>query len=347
MNIDTFLYFPFIYSRFIKIQMCVFQLFLSVDPSLGRVDYSLMSDQTLMEMLIDGFDDNAKKNYQDAASMYLDVCTWSCVHCDGDERVIRIDMETSSITGSLQLCYVPLKANVVNMRSWGKSKMTGSVDLARLPDGMTELSLDNNVLTGEIDLTHLPGGMTELSLYDNQLTGEIDLTNLPKGMTLLCLNSNQLTGKIYLNQLPSCMRKLYLNSNQFIGEVDLTQLPDGIKDFHLEDNMFTGEINLAHLPDGMEYLHLANNQFSGGIDLSQLPSRMRELYLNNNQLTGEVVITNDRLLLWMSTINAQGNQFNALAVVDSETDANILLRGSGVTSVVDENGEEQDMTRFM
>ena len=28
--------------------MCALPLFLSVDPSLGRVDYSLLSDQTLM-----------------------------------------------------------------------------------------------------------------------------------------------------------------------------------------------------------------------------------------------------------------------------------------------------------
>ena len=51
------------------IQMCAFQLLLNVDPSLGRVNYSLMSDQTLMEMLIEGFDDGTKKEYQDDDGM--------------------------------------------------------------------------------------------------------------------------------------------------------------------------------------------------------------------------------------------------------------------------------------
>ena len=49
------------YSRFTAIQMYAFQIFLSVDPSLGRVDYGLFSDQTLMEMLLEGFDDETKK----------------------------------------------------------------------------------------------------------------------------------------------------------------------------------------------------------------------------------------------------------------------------------------------
>ena len=43
-------------------QMCDFELLLSVDPSLGRVDCSLLADQTLMEMLIEGFDDKPKKS---------------------------------------------------------------------------------------------------------------------------------------------------------------------------------------------------------------------------------------------------------------------------------------------
>ena len=49
----------------------------------------------------------------------------------------------------------------------------------------------------------------------------------------------------------------------------------------------------------------------------------------------------------MSRIDVRANQFNAVAVVDSETDAAIELEGSGVTSVVDENGKERDMQRLL
>ena len=123
--------------------MCSLQLFLSVDPSLGRIDYSLMSDQALMEMLIEGFDDESKKRYQDSHGMYLDVCELSRISCDDDERVVEIALDSGSITGSLELCYVPPKVNDLSIRSWGKSELTGSANLARLPDGMEYVSLCN------------------------------------------------------------------------------------------------------------------------------------------------------------------------------------------------------------
>ena len=89
--------------------MCVLQLFRSVDPSLGRLEYRLMSDQALMEMLIDGFDDVTKKRYQDNHGMYLDVCELSCVQCDKDERVFEIRINSENSNGSIEISYVPPK----------------------------------------------------------------------------------------------------------------------------------------------------------------------------------------------------------------------------------------------
>ena len=43
--------------------MCPFQLFLSVDPNLGRADYASFSDQTLMEMLYEGFGERTKREH--------------------------------------------------------------------------------------------------------------------------------------------------------------------------------------------------------------------------------------------------------------------------------------------
>ena len=86
--------------------MFALQQLLSVDPSIGRVDYSLMSDQTLMEMLIDGIDDNTKNKYKDNDGIYLDVCEWACIKCDEDQRVIEIvtssTNEGSNLTGSIK-----------------------------------------------------------------------------------------------------------------------------------------------------------------------------------------------------------------------------------------------------
>ena len=232
--------------------MRAFQLFFSVDPSLGRVDYSSMSDQALMEMLIEGFDDETKKEYQDTDGMYRDVCEWQSFQCDEDHRVIEVSIASCYVIGSLELCYVPPKMKLLNISPWnGKGELTGSADLTHLPEGMESLSLNNNTLTGEIDLTSLP--------------------------------------------------------------------------------------------DGMIHLYLCNNYFTGEIDLTQLPHRMTTLFLNNNQLSGSLVIKN--LPPKMGLIDLQVNQFNAMAMVDLKTPTIIKLRGSGVTSVVDENGEKADMKR--
>ena len=234
--------------------MCCFTLFISVDPYLGRVDYSLLSDQTLMEMLLEGFDDETKKTYKDNDGMYLDICEWLGIEFDDDGGVIQIYIDSHTINGSLKLCYVPPKVNVLMINSWGKNQLRGSVDLTQLPCGMEELYLYNNQLTGVVDLTQLPSSMETLGLHNNQLTGVVDLTQLPGEMTILWLHNNQLTGAIDLTHLPERMESLYLRNNQLSGAIDLTQLPGEMKTLWLNNNQLSGEIDLTQLPGEMKTL---------------------------------------------------------------------------------------------
>ena len=284
--------------------MCGFQILLGVDASLGRLDYSLMPDQALMEMLVEGLNDKTKEKYQDKHGMYLDVCEWSGINCDARQRVIRIiidiDARSENVRSSLEFRHLP-----PNVRD---------LCIGRVPGGK---------LTGSVDLTQLPCGMEALSLRDNQLTGVVDLTQLPSGMKILCLNFNQLTGAIDLTQLPGAMTILWLDFNQLTGAIDLTQLPGG-----------------------MTILRLNGNQLTGAIDLTQLPGGMRSLSLNNNQLSGSLIIK--RLPSTMQTLIACLNKFNAVAVVELERNVTVMLRGSGVTSVLDAHGRElDDQRRFI
>ena len=70
--------------------MFLLTLLQAVDTDLGRVDHSSFSDQTLMEMLFEGFDGDTRKRCQDAEGVYLDVCKWKSVECNTEERVITI-----------------------------------------------------------------------------------------------------------------------------------------------------------------------------------------------------------------------------------------------------------------
>ena len=68
--------------------MYCFPVVRSVDINLGHVDYRSFSDQTLMELLIEGFDENTKRMCQDEDGMYIDVCEWQFVKCNVDDRVV-------------------------------------------------------------------------------------------------------------------------------------------------------------------------------------------------------------------------------------------------------------------
>ena len=280
-----------------------------VDPNLGRTDYSSFSDQSLMEMLLDGFDEGTKQRYQDDEEMYIDVCEWSIVECANHERVVKIKEECGLI-GSLHLCYIPSKVEELHL-SW--MKFEGTIDLTQVPGSMRKLTLHKNGITGSADLRNLPEFMEELYLFDNQLTGSIHLTNLPQHM-----------------------KKLHVDNNKLDGSIDLTKLPASMEALYLQRNNFTGSIDLSNLPRGLLILYLEANQLCGSVDLSKLSVSILEITLHRNGFTGSFVATN--LPPDLEIINGSYNTFSEIAVVDSKTDADIYLKESGVLSIVDENG---------
>ena len=81
-----------------------------------------------------------------------------------------------------------------------KNKLSGSVDLSKLPVEMTKLSLRRNMLTGSIDLTRLPEGFAELRLGWNTFSGEVSFERLPASMTFLQLAHTNLRGEITVSR---------------------------------------------------------------------------------------------------------------------------------------------------
>ena len=169
--------------------MYSFVVLRSADVALGRADYSTFSDQTLMELLFEGFEEEAKQTYQDEHGLYLDVCDWSCVTCDSDERVTRIST-TGKVNGPLRFFYIPPKVESLSM---SEADLTGPIDFENLPNNLEELCLSDNRLEGSIELTNLPQTMLDLNFRSNTFEGSIDLTKLPESMGRLYLHFNQLT----------------------------------------------------------------------------------------------------------------------------------------------------------
>ena len=68
-------------------------MLLCIDLPIGKVDYSSLSEQTFLEMLIEGFDKNAKRRYQDSDGLYLNARQWPNVRCDNEKGVFQISID--------------------------------------------------------------------------------------------------------------------------------------------------------------------------------------------------------------------------------------------------------------
>ena len=242
--------------------------FLTVDPHLGRLDYNLLSDQALMEMLIEGFPENVKKRYQDEHGMYKDVCEWRDVSCDADQRVVSIKK------GSLR---------------------TGSIALAYIPPGV---------------------------------------------ITFRVLQA-RVSGTLPTDKLPHSMKTFNIGRNNFDGTVNLTSLPPNLVALSIQTNVFTGSADFSHLPESLKGLWMHKNKFSGRLHLENLSERLLNLDVSNNEFTGDFYCPETLRCF----VTVKGNAFNPIATLHRE--ANISLCNCGVERVVDEEGKEHPLARWM
>ena len=191
----------------------------TADSTLGRVDCNSLSDQTLMELLYEGFDEETQQRYQDENGVYLDVCNWSCTACGADDRVVEI-VEYSRISGSLEIRYIPpkVKLRILSCQQLSYLKtdqLTGSIDLTNLPNKMQYLHLQHNLFTGSIDLTKLPEDILELTLNNNRLSGSLCFAELPAKIRCINVQHNFFTGSFVATNLQPSLREICARENQF------------------------------------------------------------------------------------------------------------------------------------
>ena len=201
---------------------------------LGRLDPAYLSDQTLMEMLVAGFEN--REDFLDENENYKDIKEWPCVAFRRDKLYLiefEGDADDSSYGGSLNLRFIPesvtffsieghkikgtlypqdLSSTIAHVH-FSYNLLSGSIDTEKFPDQISTLSLDNNDFSGSLDLTTLPKNLTALSAECNRFKGTINLSNLPHQLTALLLDENEFTGMIDLGNLPEKMHTLKLNKN--------------------------------------------------------------------------------------------------------------------------------------
>ncbi|GAY53264.1 hypothetical protein CUMW_148000 [Citrus unshiu] len=228
------------------------------------------------------------------------LCAWSGIYCNHDERVVGINLTTTSLNGTLDefsFSSFPdlLFLNLFNNELFGI-----------IPPQISQLFklqyLDLSAKSGKIppEIGQL-SFLSELSLYSNCLNGSIpqSLGNLSK-QSLLSLYNNSLTGYIppVIGNLIS-LSTLDLSSNQLIGSVpfSLGKLKR-LSNLNMSMNHLSGAIpssigNVRNLRSLFLYSNelsdLSINRLNGVIpsSIGNL-NNLSILYLYSNQLSGSI-----------------------------------------------------------
>ena len=233
-------------------------LLLTADASLGKVDKSTLSQQTLMELFTEGITNRSV--VCGSHETPEDFSEWKNVSLDERQKIESI--------------------------VWSEDGLEGTIDLSHLPDGVQRVDISNNKLAGEVDLEHSARSLTALRLDSNAFTDSLKLTRLPQGLQYLYLQSNAFTGSVSLTRLPASMENLDISSNMLSGSLDLTQLPPHLRELSLSANSFHGLTDFTQLPEELEVLRLENlPQLSGELLLIKGRSALKRVRVHQSDVT--------------------------------------------------------------
>uniref|UniRef100_A0A7S4KKR7 Leucine-rich repeat protein n=1 Tax=Paramoeba aestuarina TaxID=180227 RepID=A0A7S4KKR7_9EUKA len=209
----------------------------SLDESIGRVEKSSFSQQTLMELLVSKFEGRTVFLTRDGA--FADISQWLNVTVNDFQEVTHIDWD------GRQLFH----------------REGGTIDMHWLPDTVQTFKIAHRNVHGTIDTFDLPRGLLEFSTRSNPLSGTFDVSGLPRGMASLVIGISNLSGSFDLTALPPTLTFCAAYQSDFSGTLDFSQLPEPLEYLNLSGNHFSGEIDLSELPLALASLIIHTNEF--------------------------------------------------------------------------------------
>ena len=214
----------------------------AIDPALGRLDYASLSDQALMEMLVDGMVEELEDPVLDSAGNYMEVCKWFNVHCTAD-RVIEV------VFHSCDMCKKPFPFEFI-------------------PPLVEVLEFTSCHLHGTLDTAALPQNLVYCNVFDNALHGTLNFKDFPKNSETIIISSNNFDGSLALSELPDSVVIFRARFNSFNGNLSLDALPSSMRDLNVRDNLLSGDVWLMNIPPSLEKLSIQENSTSGTLVLS-------------------------------------------------------------------------------
>ena len=163
---------------------------------LGRLDYSTLPQQALMELLVHSLPD--RDAFEDENDHFSDITEWEGVTCEDGQRVVAI--------------------------RWGARMFIGTLDLQWLPRTLRTFDVASNAFSGSVQCRLLPLALRHFVLTDNGFMGSVDLTRLPPALVSFVLTDNVFSGTLNLSKLPTALQNLGLSRNEFSGILDLSKV---------------------------------------------------------------------------------------------------------------------------
>ena len=266
----------------------------SVDSSLGRLDYAMLSDQACVEIFFADCSPYQKYHFgitanQSEPSSYVDVCEWPGSKCDEEGNVIEIDMDGIGYTIIQQqetcmfnFAYIPQKVTRFFMRYYTSNT---SIKMSDLPPAIEKFTLIGMSVHCMFEVKDMPRSLILFHVKENRFEGSCDLTSLPSKLYSFTASINSLSGTIDMNHLPPEMQYLTLSQNTLEGTLDIAHLPDKIYIIDLSKNCFSGKLSVTCVPISLSELSVADNKLSGtAVILKEINGSRCLLNLDNNML---------------------------------------------------------------
>ena len=279
------------------------QLFLSlIDPSsLGRLDYTTMGQQALMECLVAQLDEKSLKNFRDRKKNFKDISEWHGVACNIKGDVTKIDWRDSGrrgLTGSIDFQWLPstvecLKINIEDFRP----SLHGSLDFSALPHNLRFLNIqfrkEYASSTFEIsgNFSSLPEEIEDMCIVRCAFKMPLCLIGIPKKLSEINISNHEF-GDINLRCDSPTLKTLNISHGAKQGTFSFFESAPSLESLNLDSNKLYGSLTFVGLPSHLTTLSLDRNYFNGILVFENLPTLLCSLNINSTKFEKIVFNTN-------------------------------------------------------
>ena len=295
--------------------------FILLDPSaLGRLDYTTMSQQALMECLIAHFNEDTLQHFRDENKNFRDVSDWYGVECNSEGDVFKIHWDNfgqKKMGGSIDLQWLPPTVQEISIQSFSfgqplllafglhvlprslrnlhvhsrqtptSHRMVISGSFSDLPESIEKVHMVSCIFSMPLCLIGIPKSVQQINIVLHEF-GHLDLRCDSLGLTKILITQGAKQGTVSFIDSPPALVTLKLRENKLIGSLSFLGLSPCLDTLSLEDNFFHGVIVFENIPISLQLLRLDYAKFEKMGFNAPLPEGLKHLYASMSATSGTI-----------------------------------------------------------